>query len=88
MLKKSEGLLGEAENKEDGGSRIFFRLLEKVGVFGRYQVLTIVLWCFVMYLNGGLMFMTPFLFYEEPYACPKEPIAAACKELVCGLPEN
>lgn len=89
MQKKSEGLLGDEEKEEEaGGARIFFKLLEKVGVFGRYQVLTIVLWCFIMYLNGGLMFMTPFLFYEEPYVCPQEPIAAACKDFVCGLPES
>jgi hypothetical protein len=59
-----------------------------VGLFGKYQVLTIVLWCFVMYLNGGLMFMTPFLFYEDDYVCPKEPLTAVCKTLVCDMDES
>jgi hypothetical protein len=76
MQNKSEVLLAndtqeENEEEESSGARIFFKLLEKVGVFGRYQIMTIILWCLVMYLNGGLMFMTPFLFYEEPYVCPK-----------------
>jgi hypothetical protein len=93
MQKKSEGLLADdnpGDEDESGGARIFFKLLEKVGAFGRYQVMTITLWCLIMYLNGGLMFMTPFLFYEDPYDCEwnKTIPPADCKRFVCDLHED
>jgi hypothetical protein len=41
-----------------------------------------------MYLNGGLMFMTPFLFFEDPYDCTKlsTPMPEEeCKDFICSL---
>lgn len=73
MGKDSKSNLIDNEDKEEEADspRIFFKLIEKVGAFGRYQKITIAVWCLIMYLNGGLMFMTPFLFFEDPYDCHK-----------------
>ena len=50
---------------------------------GRYQVVTVIIWCTIGYLTGGLMLSPPYLFYEDPYVCGPE--IANCKEYVCGL---
>jgi hypothetical protein len=65
LMGKDSGYLIENEEKEEEADspRIFFKLIEKVGAFGKYQKITIIVWCLIMYLNGGLMFMTPFLFF-------------------------
>jgi len=46
---------------------------------GRYQVLTVVLWCVVGYLYGGIELIIPFVFYQEPYMCPQEYPNMTCK---------
>lgn len=34
------------------------------------------------------MFMTPFLFFEDPYVCPDEPSASECKKLICAMEKS
>ena len=35
---------------------------------------------------GGLIFMPPFLLYQDPYDCRGEVPLNSCKDYVCGLP--
>jgi VIT1/CCC1 family predicted Fe2+/Mn2+ transporter len=44
-------------------------MLEKAGVEGRYQVSLGVIMSLVSYLTGGMMLITPYLFYQDPYIC-------------------
>lgn len=61
LLQKSTA--GEAETKDEVS--VFFGLMEEVGAMGKYQVLSFSMWCVVAYLAGGLMLMSPFLFYQS-----------------------
>ena len=49
--------------------RIFFKLIEKAGLSGRYQNILVLVMCFISYLTGGMMLITPYLFYQDPYDC-------------------
>ena len=64
--------------------RVFFNLLSKVGTIGKYQTITVVFWSIVSYLCGGLMFIVPFLLYQDPYDCG-DLLTSNCKETVCAM---
>jgi len=53
---------------------------------GFYQKLTTTFWCVVGYLCGGLMLITPFLFYQDDYVCSPNETSQSCFDYVCGLP--
>lgn len=65
---------------------IFFSSIERVGSMGKYQIYTQVVWCAMSYMAGGLLFITPFLFFQDPYQCQGLPEATSCLALVCSLP--
>jgi len=44
-------------------AKIFFRFMEKVGSFGAYQKITLVLLFASTFICGELTFVTPFLFF-------------------------
>lgn len=69
MLDNTSINLDEGKQNEPSIDRIFFQLMEKAGTSGRYQIITTFLWSLTAYLCGGLLFITPFLFYQEPYQC-------------------
>jgi len=60
--------------------------MEKVGTMGRYQVVTFLIWCLMVYMAGGLTLMVPFLFYQDPYTCDPSFTEKACLDYVCSLP--
>ena len=66
---------------------MFFGLIQKVGSMGRYQMCHMLLWSIMGYVAGGIVLMTPFLFYQDPYQCP--PDIPNCKDHVCAMaPES
>lgn len=67
---------------------MFFNLLERVGSFGIYQKTTLIFWSLACYLCGGLSFITPFLFFQDPYSCSSLSNSKSCQEYVCSLPNN
>ena len=70
MDTPNQSLITNPEDQnEKVDDRVFFSLQEKVGSMGKYQKLTVALWCLVGYLTGGLMLITPYLFYQDPYVC-------------------
>lgn len=56
-----------------------------VGSMGKYQVYAEVVWCVMIYMSGGLLFVTPFLFFQDPYQCSGSLSQEACLNFVCGL---
>jgi hypothetical protein len=64
---------------------VFFSLIEKLGSFGKYQQITIVFWCMIIFLCGELLFSTPFLFFQDNYNCSGLSPDINCKEYVCSL---
>ena len=65
--------------------RVFFKILQKVGSYGKYQILTTVIWSTVGYLSGGFMLITPYLFYQDPYVCHETYPGKTCFEHACSL---
>ena len=55
---------------------------------GNYQKATVALWCIVAYLCGGLMLITPYLFYQDPYDCGPGYSEKQCYDLACGTAAN
>lgn len=54
---------------------------------GRYQIVAVVFMCLLGYLTGGLMLMTPYLFYQDPYQCDTTPPPGmTCFDFVCSKP--
>lgn len=53
----------EEEQSKEQDDRIFFTLLERAGTMGNYQCITVIIMCLIGYLCGGLMLITPYLFY-------------------------
>lgn len=87
-MADTASLLTSPSNPEEKvDDRVFFGLLERAGSMGNYQKLTTLFWCVVGYLCGGLMLITPFLFFQDPYSClPSElPAGSTCFDYVCGL---
>ena len=48
-------------NKQN--NEIFFKLIEKVGTFGKYQLTLFITLCVIGLYTGSVIQMTPFLFY-------------------------
>jgi hypothetical protein len=69
-MSQQESLLAENGKVDD---RVFFSILEKAGSMGNYQKISTIFWCITGYLCGGLMLITPFLFYQDPYNCHDDP---------------
>lgn len=67
-MAESSTLSEQIDSKDD--KRIFFNLLEKAGLEGRYQITLGVVMSLISYLTGGMMLITPYLFYQDPYVCP------------------
>lgn len=42
--------------------------------------------CILGYLVGGIMLITPYIFYQDPYKCEATPLGKTCLEYVCSLP--
>lgn len=59
--------------------------MERVGSFGKYQVVTQIVWCTVTYMAGGLTLISPFLMFQDPYDCHGTLSDNHCKDYVCGL---
>jgi hypothetical protein len=59
--------------------------MERVGSFGRYQKISLVVWCILGYIEGGLNLIIPYLFFEDPYQCPVQPEGQSCLDWVCSL---
>ena len=64
---------------------MFFSLLERAGAWGNYQIMLIVIMCLCGYVGGGFFFISPFLFYQDPYSCPALS-TDECHKFVCTLP--
>ena len=58
--------------------------MERVGSFGKYQVLLQVVWCTISYLAGGFTLITPFLLFQDPYSCP-DTVTGSCLDYVCAM---
>ena len=61
---------------EEGSEKnpdVCFQLVDKVGSSGRYQFLSLIIWCFQWYVTGTILSGTPFLVYDPPYNCPSLP---------------
>lgn len=69
----NQSLLSEENANNKQRQDLVFQLFEKVGTFGKYQKITMIFWCLVCYLCGGITLITPFLFYQDPYVCPVKP---------------
>ena len=54
------------EEKQEVDDRVFFHLLEKAGVEGRYQKSLVIIMSVIGYLCGGLMLITPYLVQAAP----------------------
>jgi MFS family permease len=63
-------------------NRAFYSVLERVGGRGEYQRFSLVFWSLMFMVSGSVSYFSPFLFYQQGYACPD---AADCKEFVCNL---
>lgn len=59
--------------------------MEKVGCFGKYQIITQVVWCTITYMAGGLTLISPFLMFQDPYDCRDSFPGANCKDAVCTM---
>ena len=59
----------EEEINEVSDQRIFFNLINRAGSMGKYQISMCVILSLVSMVSGGLVLMTPFLFYQDPYHC-------------------
>ena len=64
-------IMTESHSNPINKGRLFFGLLERVGAKGRYQNLLLLVLCLINYLSGALTFMPSFLFYADPYTCPR-----------------
>jgi VIT1/CCC1 family predicted Fe2+/Mn2+ transporter len=69
-MSEEVSLITSTEEHEKVDDRVFFALQERAGSMGNYQKGTVALWCLVGYLTGGLMLITPYLFFQDPYNCP------------------
>ena len=69
------------------GESTFADLVSKVGAFGAYQKLTLVLLFVAACVCGQYTTITPYLFYEEEYSCSMVPQPfSSCLDYVCSLP--
>jgi len=58
-----------------------------VGSFGLYQKIILTLLCIATCLNGQIIFIAPYVFYEDAYTCPSTlPTGVSCMDYVCSLP--
>lgn len=88
MIETSSKTIEDQSQTQASSERVYFQLLEKVGSMGRYQKITIALWSIISYLCGGLMLITPFLFYQDPYQCTQTTGDQSCHDFVCSLPSE
>lgn len=56
------------------------------GTMGKYQIIAVTIMCVLGYLTGGLMLITPYIFYQDPYQCPDSIPGSNCFDYVCSLP--
>ncbi len=62
------------------------RLLRQVGESHCYQFMALGIFAVHWALTGAFVTSMGFTLREDPFVCPHEPLEAACKEYVCGLP--
>jgi|LakMenEpi03Aug12_release.lakeMendotaPanAssembly.Ray.scaffolds.fasta_scaffold1108559_1 hypothetical protein len=43
--------------------------MEYVGAYGRYQKISMVIWCIMWLVTGTILLGTPFFMYNPPYSC-------------------
>ena len=67
-------------------SRVFHRLIEKVGNSGCYQLILLVIACGITFQMGSINFNTVFLFHQNDFQCPSD--RPNCKDYVCALPPS
>ena len=63
------------EAKEEN---IFFDLMIKVGTMGKYQLICFTIWCLSSIIGGGVIFITPYIFYQDPYQCKDPVLGSTC----------
>lgn len=85
MQEEKKSAHSEQQHTEQHDDRVFFSLLEKAGIMGKYQIITIIIMCMIGFLTGGLILITPYLFYQDPYECPNS-VTGTCSDYVCSLP--
>ena len=62
--------------------------MEKVGVEGNYQTILSIILCLIGFITGGIVLVTPFLFYQDPYHCSNNLVGKQCLNYVCLLPSQ
>jgi amino acid transporter len=78
--------MNEIFKEEKIDNRIYYRLLKRVGLEGKYQLtLTRIIFTITM-LSGSTFFIVPFLFYQDEYVC--NDYDGDCNKMVCALPVN
>lgn len=72
----------------DNHQNIYHKLMEEVGINGRYQTFVIVLFCLVIFQNGMMILGSSYYFAVAPYTnCPKEYAGITlCTKYACSLP--
>jgi hypothetical protein len=72
----------------DSNHNIYSKLLEEVGIDGRYQTLIIVIFCITTFQMGMMVLGGSYYFAVAPYNnCPHQhPGTLQCTQHVCTLP--
>jgi hypothetical protein len=55
---------------------VFFKLMEEVGTNGKYQKISLAIWCILWICSGCMLLGTEFFMLNEYYNCagPNEPL--------------
>lgn len=77
----SEDIQPKQEKQE---KYVFFHLVEKVGVMGKYQISLFITICMLSLMVGANHLITPFLFFQDHYVCDSLP-SKECLDFVCSL---
>lgn len=79
-------MLSHQEEEADHDDRVFYSLLERAGTMGNYQIFAVIMMCLIGYITGGVMLITPYIFYQDPYHCPNPIPGMTCFDYVCSFP--
>jgi hypothetical protein len=77
----------EAINTIQEDNRVFYQLQQRVGMHGRYQLWSKVIWFILCVISGSMSYFLPFLFYQGTYSCPTD-FPSDCREYVCAQPRE
>ena len=59
-----------------------------MGAHGKYQYLSLVLWCLFWFITGNILLGTPFLFYQANYTCTEYSSNSECHDFVCNIEDE